>query len=101
MNIPFDDEPDRRITPAVWEAFAAWYREKYPLDRSVHYEASHVEEVERLVREQVAKELGDRLTYGSRSWVVEDEPTLVDYQENSLLFEVWVLRGDDGEPIES
>ncbi|PKA37932.1 hypothetical protein [Streptomyces sp. SM8] len=60
MKIPFDDEPDRRITPAVWKAFAAWYREENPLDRSVHYEASHVEEVERLVREQVATEIDER-----------------------------------------
>ncbi|MGI5404171.1 hypothetical protein ACQEVG_32915 [Streptomyces sp. CA-135486] len=48
------------------------------------------------VRAKVGRESGDRLTFSGRSWVVEDEPRAVDYEESSVLFEVWVKRPEDG-----
>ncbi|KDQ65715.1 hypothetical protein [Streptomyces sp. NTK 937] len=93
MTMQIDGE-DFEISPAVWEVFDAWYGDK------AYRQAGFVAEIEAAVRAQVAKEIGDRLTYGSHSWIVEDEPRRVDYQENSILFEVWVKWGDDGESSE-
>jgi hypothetical protein len=46
-----------------------------------------------------ASQPDNRLTYEGQSWEVDDRSGALDYQENSLLFEVWVKRPDDDETV--
>ncbi|WP_406324045.1 hypothetical protein [Streptomyces niveus] len=84
------DGEDRAITPAVWDIFAGWRDKAYR-------DADIVERIEAAVRAQVAKERaaeeGPRLITSDGSFEVE-AVAVVDYEESSILYEVWVKRGD-------
>lgn len=84
------DGEERAITPAAWDIFDAWRDKAYR-------DADIVERIEAAVRAQVAKERaaeeGERLITADGSFEVE-AVTFVDYEESSVLYEVWVKRGD-------
>ncbi|MFD4699809.1 hypothetical protein [Streptomyces niveus] len=85
------NDEQREITPAVWDVFTDWYGDK------AYRKADFVERIEAAVRAQVAKERaaeeGERLITDAGTFSVE-EVTNIDSDGDSVLYEVWVKRGD-------